>query len=320
MTFYLKYGKWFLVLLLLCSLTASAAVKKKRFDMSAPSKGESTVEVQQPQEQPTADTVVRTESFSPLAWLIQSQKVLREKVSATVASMKQGEWSSIWKFLVICLVYGMLHALGPGHGKSVVIGFFLARRGRWRQGVALGAGITFVHTLSAVVLLFVLFAIFRAAVFPVFESGREGIEKASYLLLMFTGLALAVIGGRDLLRHGHDAEKPEAPPLARWREIIGVAAITGIVPCPAVALIVLFCLLHSMVFLALLGAAVICVGMTVTNVSFGIAAVAFRKGLDKKSAHSRFAAKIYGCASVAGGTLIFLSGLFLLSNMFAGRV
>lgn len=236
--------------------------------------------------------------------------------------MKSGQWSAIWKFLAICLIYGMLHALGPGHGKSIVVGYFIARRGQWRQGVALGAGITVVHTLSAVLLLFILYVIFKATVFTAFETGRIGVEKASYALIMLTGILLMVIALRDIWKNrGHKAETEEAlPPVARWREIIGVAAVTGIVPCPAVALIVLFCLLNSMVALSLLGAAVICVGMTITNVAFGIAAVAFRKGIDKGSAQSRFASKIYTAATLAGGFLIFISGFLLFSNLFAGRV
>ncbi len=237
--------------------------------------------------------------------------------------MKQGDWGAIWKFLVICFVYGMLHALGPGHGKSIVVGYFIARRGRWRQGVALGAGITFVHTLSAVLLLFVLYAVFRATVFAAFETGRIGIEKASYALIMLTGILLVVLGIRDVVKQCKQkvsAGETPLPPTARWREIIGVAAVTGIVPCPAVALIVLFCLLNSMVALSLLGAVVICIGMTVTNVAFGIAAVAFRKGIDKGSAHSRLASKIYAAATLAGGAVIFISGFLLFSNMFAGQV
>jgi ABC-type nickel/cobalt efflux system permease component RcnA len=87
-----------------------------------------------------------------------------------------------------------------------------------------------------------------------------------------------------------------------------------------VALIVLFCLLNSMVALSLLGALVICIGMTITNVAFGIAAVAFRKGIDKGSAHTRIATKIYTVATLAGGVIIFISGLLLLMNQFAGRV
>ena len=79
-------------------------------------------------------------------------------------------------FLVICLLYGMLHALGPGHGKSIVVGYFIARRGRWRQGVALGAGITVTHTMSAVLLLLILYAIFLGAFPP--ESLAEAFRAS----------------------------------------------------------------------------------------------------------------------------------------------
>ena len=302
------------LLILLLAVAASAAVKKKRFDVGETNASSAAEVVVQPADAPES-------SF--FASIAQAQKVLREKLTVAITAMKQGDWGAIWKFLVICFVYGMLHALGPGHGKSIVVGYFIARRGRWRQGVALGAGITFVHTLSAVLLLFVLYAVFRATVFAAFETGRIGIEKASYALIMLTGILLVVLGIRDVVKQCKQkvsAEETPLPPTARWREIIGVAAVTGIVPCPAVALIVLFCLLNSMVALSLLGAVVICIGMTVTNVAFGIAAVAFRKGIDKGSAHSRLASKIYAGATLAGGAVIFISGFLLFSNMFAGQV
>lgn len=348
-----------LLFFLLAVMDASAAVKKKRFDvgggdapaateMVAPAEGASAVP------EAAAETAVaksvaavpekkaeKTRSFYTV--IAEEQKVLREKLTAAISAMKSGDWGAIWKFLLICLVYGMLHALGPGHGKSIVVGYFIARRGRWRQGVALGAGITVTHTMSAVLLLLILYAIFKATVFNAFETGRIGIERASYALIMLTGVLLVALAIRDVIksRRGCEcaarietaegaavgsacvtgtAQNGALPPVARWREILGVAAVTGIVPCPAVALIVLFCLLNSMVALSLLGAFVICVGMTITNVAFGIAAVAFRKGIDKGSAHTRIATKIYTVATLAGGVIIFISGLLLFTNQFAGRV
>jgi ABC-type nickel/cobalt efflux system permease component RcnA len=340
------------LLVLLLAVAASAAVKKKRFDIGggdAPAAAEvvapadDSVSAAPIASEATAEPAVaksvtapkkpseKTRSFYTV--IAQEQKVLREKLTAAISAMKSGDWGAIWKFLLICLVYGMLHALGPGHGKSIVVGYFIARRGRWRQGVALGAGITVTHTMSAVLLLLILYAIFKATVFTAFETGRIGIERASYALIMLTGVLLVVLGIKDFVTQRKQAKiaaqdvtvaklgsKNALPPVARWREIIGVAAVTGVVPCPAVALIVLFCLLNSMVALSLLGALVICIGMTITNVAFGIAAVAFRKGIDKGSAHTRIATKIYTVATLAGGVIIFVSGLLLFTNQFAGRV
>lgn len=328
----------FLVLIFMLAVGASAAVKKKRFDVGGASDAPAATTVETVAPETAAEPVAVPEkpaekTRSLYTVIAEEQKVLREKLTAAISAMKSGDWDAIWKFLAICLVYGMLHALGPGHGKSIVVGYFIARRGRWRQGVALGAGITVTHTMSAVLLLLILYAIFKATVFAAFETGRIGIERASYALVMLTGVLLVVLAIRDVIEshkgcvsaaRGDGAEGAAQggalPPFARWREIIGVAAVTGIVPCPAVALIVLFCLLNSMVALSLLGALVICVGMTITNVAFGIAAVAFRKGIDKGSAHTRIATKIYTVATLAGGVIIFISGLLLFTNQFAGRV
>ena len=322
------------------TVAASAAVKKKRFDIGDAGDAPAATEVVAPAgDMPATESVgivpanvlesVKPESKTFYTVIAEEQRILREKLTAAISAMKRGEWGAIWKFLAICLLYGMLHALGPGHGKSIVIGYFVERRGRWRQGVALGAGITVTHTMSAVLLLLVLYAIFKATVFAAFETGRIGIERASYALVMLTGVLLVVLAIRDVFKSHKGcgcsarlesvegvAQGGALPPIARWREILGVAAVTGIVPCPAVALIVLFCLLNSMVALSLLGALVICVGMTITNVAFGIAAVAFRKGIDKGSAHTRIATKIYTVATLAGGVIIFISGLLLFTNQY----
>ncbi|MBR2898993.1 MAG: hypothetical protein IKC23_05160 [Fibrobacter sp.] len=334
-----------LLLVLLIAAVASAAVKKKRFDINESNNvpvvdtlvvSSDTTLKKASENNPTVSVTndgkyTQKKEFSFYGTIASAQKHLREKLTVAITAMKNGNWGAIWKFLLICLIYGMLHALGPGHGKSIVVGYFIARRGRWRQGVALGAGITITHTMSAVLLLLVLYAVFKATVFNAFETGRIGIERTSYALVMFTGILLVVLGIRDFIRqhryskgiantNSAGLQNEPLQPIARWREIIGVAAITGIVPCPAVALIVLFCLLNSMVTLSLLGALFICIGMTITNVLFGVTAVALRKGIDKGSTHTRFASNVYTVASLAGGIIIFVSGLLLFSNQFAGRI
>ena len=209
------------LLVLLLAVAAPAAVKKKRFDVGGGDAPAATEVVTPAEESASAvpetaaePAVEKTAAVVPAAGpekpaektrslytvIAEEQKVLREKLTAAISAMKSGEWDAIWKFLFICLVYGMLHALGPGHGKSIVVGYFIARRGRWRQGVALGAGITVTHTMSAVLLLLILYAIFKATVFNAFETGRIGIERASYALIMLTGVLLVVLGIRDVIK------------------------------------------------------------------------------------------------------------------------
>ncbi len=61
--------------------------------------------------------------------------------------------------LALALLLGGLHALTPGHGKTLVAAYLIGSRGTVRHAVALGAIVTFTHTASVIVIgLLALFA------------------------------------------------------------------------------------------------------------------------------------------------------------------
>ena len=47
---------------------------------------------------------------------------------------------------------GALHALEPGHGKTVVAAYLVGERGRVRDAVLLGIVVTLTHTSSVIIL------------------------------------------------------------------------------------------------------------------------------------------------------------------------
>ena len=309
----MKYSFLFSLLLFLC-VFATADVVQKHFDFKATPAQETPL--------PTVTSVVVVPALqvksnnnlftNSVLWakLVDTQKILREKIAHQVDNLHNGHFETIGLFLLICFIYGLLHALGPGHGKTIVAGYFLARRGRFREGFVLGASITLIHTFSAVILLFVLYGLARATVFPTFELSRVGIEKASYLLIIITGILLIAISIKGFL----SAPKKEGTVNlnASWKELLWVAFVTGIVPCPAVALIVFFCLLNGLPGMALAGALVIGIGMAVTNIAFGFAAILLRRGLDTGVFHlGRFANFANYGISLVGGLFVGAMGVLL---------
>ena len=304
----------FLICLLFGSALSFAGASNKRFDFKKPEPAKTTV-VADSSEVKTTSNYFFIGSDAMWEWLVSSQKNLREKISQHVTHLKNGELASLGIFLFICLIYGLIHALGPGHGKTIVASYFIARRGKILQGVGLGTAITTIHTLSAVALLFALYGATKAALFPLFEASRIHIEKASYALIMLTGLILTIIAIRETV-HSHQNETVQAT--ASWKELLWFAFITGIVPCPAVALIVFFCLLNDLPGIALLGAAAICIGMSMTNTVFGIGAILARRGFDKGVRHMsklhKYAGTINTLISLLCGTGITLFGIFLFLN------
>lgn len=98
--------------------------------------------------------------------------------------------------------YGVLHALGPGHGKAVVSTYVLGAERRIRRGVALAVASALVQGLVAVVLILgaaEVLGLTRRATF----DAATWIERGSYLLVAGLGLWIA---GRALAgaRPGHD--------------------------------------------------------------------------------------------------------------------
>lgn len=314
----------FWIAIFCAAISSFADVSQKRFDFKkAPVRTEAIAENPAPVVTPKeAPTEIKTSSSyffigsdAMWKWLVSSQKDLREKISAQVLALKGGRTQSVALFLLICFIYGLVHAIGPGHGKSIVAGYFLARRGKILQGIGLGTSITVIHTLSAVILLFILYAIAKTMLFPIFEASRIQIERGSYALIIFSGVLLIAISLREFF---HSTPEKDAPTDASWKELLWLAFITGIVPCPAVALVVFFCLLNDLPFLALLGAAAIGVGMSVTNTGFGLGAIFIRRGIDGGIRHveklERRAALIHVGLSLFCGLCIALLGVFLFLN------
>jgi ABC-type nickel/cobalt efflux system permease component RcnA len=167
--------------------------------------------------------------------------------------------------LLVAFGLGALHALEPGHGKSIMGAYLVAARGGARHAVLLGIVVTLTHTI--VVFHLALGALYLAQGLAL-ERVTFWLELASASLVLAVGLWL-ILGSFGILRcragaheelhrhphphphrhthrhpnshdahashHGHSdaARVPEGTnPLGVWT-LIGVGASGGLVPCPA---------------------------------------------------------------------------------------
>jgi len=118
---------------------------------------------------------------------------------------------------------GALHALEPGHGKTIVAAYLVGSRGRTRHAVGLGLLVTAAHTAGVYLLgAVVLYA--SKYVIP---------ERIYPWLSIASGLIIAVMAGYLLLRAWTGAETPEeheeTTPHSHWyssKPSIAVAAST----------------------------------------------------------------------------------------------
>jgi ABC-type nickel/cobalt efflux system permease component RcnA len=121
-------------------------------------------------------------------------------------SMVTGELtlSALLATLGTAFVLGALHALTPGHGKTLVAAYLVGSRGTVGQAVLLGIVVTITHTLSVFLLGIACLFAFQ---YVVPEKVIPWLGFFSGLLVTAVGLALiwARATGRELF-HGHSHE------------------------------------------------------------------------------------------------------------------
>src|SRR5262245_18291780 len=54
------------------------------------------------------------------------QRRIQQSLSTSLQDIRSGEGApALWALLAVCFGYGVVHTLGPGHGKAVVVAYFL---------------------------------------------------------------------------------------------------------------------------------------------------------------------------------------------------
>jgi len=114
--------------------------------------------------------------------------------------------------LLLSVVLGALHALSPGHGKTIMAAFLVGQRGRWKQVGVIGLTVTVTHTLGVLVLGIVLAASVTVAPQKLYPL----LGAVSGLLVVGLGLGLLRTrwrSGRALVAgaHRHDDEPGTTP-------------------------------------------------------------------------------------------------------------
>ena len=87
--------------------------------------------------------------------------------------------------LLLAMGWGAMHALGPGHGKTVVAAYLVGERGNGRHAIYLGMIVTATHTISVFTLG--LIALFAADIFDA--------DDVYYWLSLASGVLVLVLGG-----------------------------------------------------------------------------------------------------------------------------
>ena len=149
-----------------------------------------------------------------------------------------------WRLMLICVAaafgLGAMHALSPGHGKTIVAAYLVGSRGTAKHASLLGLVVTFTHTFTVFLLgIGVLF--FQQYVVP--EKIIPTLGGISGLSIVVVGISLLYRRTRSLLGGGRAHRHREHSHLIEGEitptSLIALGVGGGLVPCPSALILML---------------------------------------------------------------------------------
>jgi len=220
-------------------------------------------------------------------------EINRTVVADMGAFASSGDWSLLAPILPLGIVFGAIHALTPGHSKTVLASYLAGSPLSVLRGVGVALTLSFTHILMAV--LIALLAL------PLVTTALGGAGRAP-LLQDLSRVMLAGIGVWMLLRAWRRASHHDH---ASKGMMVGVMA--GLIPCPLTLFVMVFALSRGVPEAGIVFAIAIMLGVAVTLSAVAILAISARGGV--KALVARYGGKF----DQAGRMIEGAAGLLLIA-------
>lgn len=253
-----------------------------------------------------ADPFVKNKAFTHIVvW----QYKLKQKMSAMIRDVHDtGNKSLLFVLLGLAFLYGAVHALGPGHGKFVITSYALAHKISIVEGMLIGLGIAIVHTLSGVLGVLGLRYIIQVSFNQSLAVVTTVTQVVSYGLIIVLGLWV-------LFHKGWCGCSDRDDRISKGRNGWPWVVAAGIVPCPGVIMILLFCLSMDAFLLGLILTVSVSLGMAVTISFAAIMVVMGKSGILKLIPEDRMLLIERVLSILFGSALVVLGAVFLLAAL-----
>ena len=281
--------------------------------------------------------------------LLQSvswQKELHQQMTQLLQQVKTAPEQAGGMLVLFSLAYGVLHALGPGHGKVVITTFLATHPARLKTTLRLTLLASLLQGSMAIVLVTLMLVVLQTSSRQLHLSSYW-LEKGSYLLVIGLGLWIGVRALKALRRqlrprspmkihalradHQHDAHcgcghahLPDAQQVAgavSLKTQLLLVASMGLRPCSGAIMMLLFSRVIGVYLWGVLSAAVMALGTALTISAIGLLVqrsrtLALRLGGESRAAST--AALAMPALALVGSALLIAAGLALWQSATPG--
>lgn len=224
----------------------------------------------------------------------------RDRLAELIA-VQELTWPTMLLGLLVAALLGGLHALSPGHGKTIVGAYLVGARGTAWHALFLGLTVTITHTIG----------VFALGIITLFGQKYIVPEKVFPLLSLLSGLIVVVIGMQQLLSrwrkqrasasltqtpdhrhqqgaetgythsHGGSTHSHLPPQRVTWRSLLALGISGGLLPCPSALVVLLSAIALHRVGYGLLLVITFSVGLAAVLTTIGVLFLYARRFIER---------------------------------------
>lgn len=333
--------------LLLCLSSGAALAQMSPFSRDAPERSASDRSFTGPGVSAPAEPAGAWARLQ--AQIREIQQNLYRRLANAVRRIKSEGYAAGGLLAGLSFVYGIFHAVGPGHGKAVISSYLVAEERTMRRGIALSFLASAAQAVSAIAIVGLLAILLNASGMQI-RSASLWLERGSYLLVGLLGawmtfshlkaliasrqLAVAAAGaehayahaphvhshshshahGGVACGHAHMPDPSELQGAVSWRRMAALVLAIGLRPCSGAIIVLVFALANGL-FLAGVGATfAMALGTAITVSALAVLAVGSKAfALKLASGDELWGERIYRAAALLGSLLLLALGVVLFA-------
>jgi ABC-type nickel/cobalt efflux system permease component RcnA len=123
-----------------------------------------------------------------ILWINMQQRSFYLAMTHALKGMREDPWQ-VSILIGLSFLYGVLHAVGPGHGKAVISSYMLANETTLKRGIVLSFASSMLQAFTAIFVIGLTFLVLRGTTVSI-DDATHYMEMASFILIIAFGLSL----------------------------------------------------------------------------------------------------------------------------------
>ncbi len=255
------------------------------------------------------------------------QHFFNEKLSEIMDSGSSNNAKGLTAAALIAFLYGLIHALLPGHRKVLLVSYFAAADAKPRDAIIAGGATAILHAGAGATIVLVAWFILKASVNAALDNASIIVQRITAGIAMAIGLVIiiqkiiefvtsrrAAVKNTEQASHMHDERPPgKIAQFLSGGKMLPAIVLSATVPCPGSAMILMFALAVGNLMIGLTAVIAFAAGMGTTLIAICLVTVAGKTQFTSKFSHGHF---LHEALELIAAAIIIIIGSFWLFASF----